>query len=1178
MLKLKPSFNTFAMKSPSTCLGFRLGFDVNVGSTEYAFVDKTFEKGKPSSSYRHVVNISFSTTNDNTLFDVNFRLGLLSENRKASRTGPSELKCQAVDYEASLARLRAQLACMTEERDILAHRLNLSADSSSAAQVDPTATEECQNLATSEYPLPNLATDSSSRKLSTGSGRPVMGLSRHLQTKQLQICDPIPFISDTASENTPGVDLRNADPRSHKLTLVAGGNLHQKYCWRGNLAENLTGHILDMDLLKKRTIEIQSGLLCTVSRKRYSAVSLITNSVEDKIAEFVCKSRFFKRADENIMSVEEKFIVRWGTKKRQYGIDPIADTNPSLMQPYVSGRNYYTLNRISFFQLNRIRTLKDLSVEAESGCFKEVAAVDNIYDLPEPEWVTQSLRLFGENSSGVTDVTGSKHSANSGFTPAATAAAEQSEMFDQLWLEAEDSVLRGPLSPRALLQFLSSLSKLAPYPRLADVANCAQLTWSRLLATLSCLQSDCLVLQTNLAEVKATADRIQCQMNQIDANWSAALRCASLADSCLEVADCLNQLYCTELAIVLYRQNRKMLISGRGCSTLSSSTSSSSFPGRHIKASGGSSNGISKSINQMPSTTAPSLSSTSPYHPYAVYAVPGSIGTESNDISSIGLSAVHLTLKNLKLYRHQAELVAHSLLDRYDLTDTNPERIYPITSSTNGGLPSLSRAFSRPPQAPLSPGIFSTINSPPCPNIPSTHSLTNTSLYANSWYVSLGRLGHSAALTTAAHCEQTSLGSCAGSGSLLSKPAGITLLPFSPARNSTKSSGHHSNAVPEMSGGWQTPDSGAGSSGTNEVLQQPTLLHHPFFPTFGCLAPGVCHTEPNPYSTLLDLLPPLWANPLHRNDEHLICVDTDSDSSDSSDAISTAATGSKIPEPVDASDPHALHLSTWTRAEERKLRGLLHYLMHSRRLVQSTMADMHMFATNSEEENESRRTCESVKSQEEFGRLLSWRLTTPPQVRGCRLSVYGLQSKSCRITRTPSSPNPSAERLHTRCTCAAKLVEPYNGEDTSVNHCSVVTWYANLLESSEFIALNDYEGACTFADTRHDDESSAISSLGKLSLNVLIENSVLLQELCHVKEERADLNARLYLLEKELHANRLALESHMAAEQALRAHLDVLVTEQNYRLQKTDGSAEVDKTVCLRTGQSETSLLRGQVK
>ncbi|KAG5445098.1 Colorectal mutant cancer protein [Clonorchis sinensis] len=652
-------------------------------------------------------------------------------------------------------------------------------------------------------------------------------------------------------------------------------------------------------------------------------------------------------------------------------------------------------------------------------------------------------------------------------------------MFDQLWLEAEDSVLRGPLSPRALLQFLSSLSKLAPYPRLADVANCAQLTWSRLLATLSCLQSDCLVLQTNLAEVKATADRIQCQMNQIDANWSAALRCASLADSCLEVADCLNQLYCTELAIVLYRQNRKMLISGRGCSTLSSSTSSSSFPGRHIKASGGSSNGISKSINQMPSTTAPSLSSTSPYHPYAVYAVPGSIGTESNDISSIGLSAVHLTLKNLKLYRHQAELVAHSLLDRYDLTDTNPERIYPITSSTNGGLPSLSRAFSRPPQAPLSPGIFSTINSPPCPNIPSTHSLTNTSLYANSWYVSLGRLGHSAALTTAAHCEQTSLGSCAGSGSLLSKPAGITLLPFSPARNSTKSSGHHSNAVPEMSGGWQTPDSGAGSSGTNEVLQQPTLLHHPFFPTFGCLAPGVCHTEPNPYSTLLDLLPPLWANPLHRNDEHLICVDTDSDSSDSSDAISTAATGSKIPEPVDASDPHALHLSTWTRAEERKLRGLLHYLMHSRRLVQSTMADMHMFATNSEEENESRRTCESVKSQEEFGRLLS---------------------------------------------------------------------------------------------------SSAISSLGKLSLNVLIENSVLLQELCHVKEERADLNARLYLLEKELHANRLALESHMAAEQALRAHLDVLVTEQNYRLQKTDGSAEVDKTVCLRTGQSETSLLRGQVK
>ncbi|OON13661.1 hypothetical protein X801_10554 [Opisthorchis viverrini] len=106
-----------------------------------------------------------------------------------------------------------------------------------------------------------------------------------------------------------------------------------------------------------------------------------------------------------------------------------------------------------------------------------------------------------------------------------------------------------------------------------------------------------------------------------------------------------------------------------------------------------------------------------------------------------------------------------------------------------------------------------------------------------------------------------------------------------------------------------------------------------------------------------------------------------------------------------------------------------------------------------------------------------------------------------------------------------------------------------------------------------------------LTVHILIPNYTFLlsvqrhdSELCHVKEERADLNARLYLLEKELHANRLALESHMAAEQALRAHLDVLVTEQNYQLQKTDGSTEVDKTVCLRTGQSETSLLRGQVK
>ncbi|KAF6768402.1 hypothetical protein AHF37_07829 [Paragonimus kellicotti] len=475
--------------------------------------------------------------------------------------------------------------------------------------------------------------------------------------------------------------------------------------------------------------------------------------------------------------------------------------------------------------------------------------------------------------------------------------------------------------------------------------------------------------------------------------------------------------------------------------------------------------------------------SSTPYPPlYAIYAVSGlTPGTENNEQQPTGrlqtVMSVEPSLRTFKAYRHQAELAGHAILDRYDMNEHNLDRLYPTTSSSNGVQPSssLSGAFTRP--HPLSPGFFP-IQSPLGPTVPSTQSLTNTSLYANSWYVSLGRLGrHLPTANGGCQAEHLSAGSCAGSVSLL----GQTKMPiFGPTCIPSKRVGtntNHSATLPGTGGGWQTPDSGAGSSSTNEVVQHSSLLH-PFFQPASCLTAASSSGELNTYATLLDLLPSPWTtltDHVHAT-AHSI-YDSDSDSSDSSEESSAApvqkAVGFTATHPIDNSQ-HALHLSTWTRVEERKLRMLLNHLDQARRFLRSTIVDVTMLSSSPEDDTDLRRPCESTKTQELFGQGLN------------------------------------------------------------------------------------------------------------LPLNVFLENSVLLQELCSVKEDRADLKARVYLLEKELHANRLTLESHIAAEHALRAHLDALLIDQQYTKRiNADCSVETNDrlpTVSPRTGQSEAVLLRGQVK
>ncbi|KAA3679774.1 uncharacterized protein DEA37_0004193, partial [Paragonimus westermani] len=644
-------------------------------------------------------------------------------------------------------------------------------------------------------------------------------------------------------------------------------------------------------------------------------------------------------------------------------------------------------------------------------------AEGNIYDQPEPAWLIAVLDQYC-HSIPIPD----RHLADPICSPSLHPDQHPLHHTDQLDHEPlgltdtflwpppmiDDPVLNGPLSPYTLLQFLTTLSKLAPYPRLADVTHRAQLTWSRLLATLGRLQADCLVLQANLAEVKTTADRMQCQLNQIEASLGASLRAACLADACLEISDCLNQLYSTELAIILYsRQNQKALFSGGAFSTLSSSTTSSCSPipglpnktpslthprqptsnttlTTSIQPSGASQQQHQQQQRHSRSTSSPS---STPYSPlYATYAVSGlTSGTENNEQQPTGrlqtTVSVELSLRTFKAYRHQAELCGHAILDRYDVNEHNPDRLYPIASSSNGVQPSssLSGAFTR--QHPFSPGFFP-IQSPLGPTVPSTQSLTNASLYANSWY-----------------------------------PA-------------------------------------------------------------SCLTAASSSGELNTYAALLDLLPSPWTTlPDHAHATAHSIYDSDSDSSDSSEGSPAApvqkAVGLTTTHLID-NPQHALHLSTWTRVEERKLRMLLNNLGQAHRFLRTSIVDVTMLSSIPDEDTDLRRPCESTKTHELFAQGLN------------------------------------------------------------------------------------------------------------VPLNVLLENSVLLQELCSVKEDRADLKARVYLLEKELHANRLTLESHIAAEHALRAHLDALLIDQQCTKRiNADCSVEtIDRlpTVSPRTGQSEAVLLRGQVK
>ncbi|CAH8845352.1 unnamed protein product [Trichobilharzia szidati] len=856
----------------------------------------------------------------------------------------------------------------------------------------------------------------------------------------------------------------------------------------------------------------------------------------------------------------------------------------------------------------------------------------NVYDLPEPEWITQTLKQYYEYNI----LHSNKQNIPSGFTIGSCSSAtttttsgggtgaggggvpldfEQS-LFDHIsaeemiLLESNDhetvddemakNYLPSQFSPNALLILLASLANSSPYPRLSEAFQCAQLIWRRLLTKLARYRADCLVLQANLAEIKSNADHMQCQLNQIEANWSVIVRAVQMSEAALEISDCLNQLYSTELAVTICRQTQKHLLPKHPFSTISSSTSSSSF------------------------------------HGYS---------SEEHDLSNHGQPILpnNFNLNTLKLFRQQAEFLAYTVLDKYETSDGGYEKILPTTCMPNmmmmnaptmattpsvagataaagGGLSnprgtianhqSQQQQQQHPSQSPVSPGVFSIQSA-----ITSSNSLLdNNSVYANSWYVSLNRSRANGDHQFRQHQhkqqqqQQTNVNGSFPSmnhqlqqhairmNSMSNNPQMRTFLKssYSPhiSANQTMSSTGGNTGNGGGGGGWETPDSGAGSSSMNEVssqqqqqllLSQQSQHHHQqpflnppfllssssssllfghFYQTYGVNnnsnnnnnnSNGSSGSNSNNklnsqsdlflFNSLLDNLPPLWT---FLTKSSASFYESDLDSSDSSDALGNTTHTTHHHHNISSSQPS-------------------HCLQHQQQHNQTSN-------TNTNPPNLS--TTPNNNNTSSYIHLSNWSRIEERKLRTiyCQLinTYKRLKSMLIDLPNLDMSMNHHEGVLET----SSSFISSYPDADSNnpMNKLLSPMTIQQQTDSDRMSRLNQWN-------------SASMNSLRKLPLAVFLENSVLLQELCCVKEECADLKVRVYLLEKELCANRLTLESRAAAERALRAHLDALITEQHNRYSQTlltndkqKDNSTTTTTAAVGINQHEIVLLRGQVK
>jgi len=106
----------------------------------------------------------------------------------------------------------------------------------------------------------------------------------------------------------------------------------------------------------------------------------------------------------------------------------------------------------------------------------------------------------------------------------------------------------------------------------------------------------------------------------------------------------------------------------------------------------------------------------------------------------------------------------------------------------------------------------------------------------------------------------------------------------------------------------------------------------------------------------------------------------------------------------------------------------------------------------------------------------------------------------------------------------------------------------------ELELFHEYESVCTDTDNNNataaaGDTPCAHADTRTHELNVDIEAAVTLQEMQALKEERAELKHRIYLLEKEKRALELKMSSYEAQEQAYIVHIEHLKSEVKEQIQ-----------------------------
>ncbi|CDS42012.1 colorectal mutant cancer protein [Echinococcus multilocularis] len=463
-------------------------------------------------------------------------------------------------------------------------------------------------------------------------------------------------------------------------------------------------------------------------------------------------------------------------------------------------------------------------------------------------------------------------------------------------LGATDTGGGGSISPSVGVAqtLLTGLAGAAPYPRLADVAQCSLLACEQREALCARQDAEIAALEASLAEAKATGNQLRCRLSQIEASWGAANRAAELANIALEISGVLVHLYSSELALLLHKQphterrpkSRKSLqdrsfgrhpLSRSAFTSSSTSTSSSSSscsssedePQRSCKAPSASvvpafchhvasvKNSIGRQI-QPPAATSDSGSNV-----YALYAMNEKSSDETSHLSIPTWIPPHAVcsgpacLRLLKMQRHQTELTALHLLGRFAST---------------------SEPFLKPGS--LNCTIAEDFDHSTTNGNRSTATGTESGLGAESGGSSSGMGAH---------------GVYANAWDIATRPAAST-------RHAFKSGGGDDC-------GWQTPDSGADSFSTNDHTASTAA-------TKAIASLAVIAGVPNTHT----------------------CASCSSNSSSSSAAAGAVVIDSGVGAGVSDAAAVLHDVGVWTRVKEMRLRHILDQIIWERMLVRSTIA------------------------------------------------------------------------------------------------------------------------------------------------------------------------------------------------------------------------------------------------